>query len=180
MNNFNSDIWIFAYGSLIWRPGFKYIESQKAFLGGYNRSLCVYSYKYRGTRECPGLVLGLDRGGSCEGVAYLVDHSLAERTLQAVDKREIVYDVYIRSRVEVEILTGPNCGNRVQAFTYIANPASEQYISSMSSMDKIKYIKQGHGDSGSSLEYLINTVDYLKKLGIKDCALTKLLDEVRG
>ena len=73
------DLWVFGYGSLMWRPGFAYTRRCKATLRGWRRSLCVYSHVYRGSPERPGLVLALDRGGACPGVAFQVDAALRER-----------------------------------------------------------------------------------------------------
>ena len=83
------DLWIFAYGSLMWRPDFDYAERHRADLG-YRRALCIYSHHYRGTPDRPGLVFGLDRGGSCIGVAFLIASEERARTLEAVRLRELV------------------------------------------------------------------------------------------
>ena len=89
------DLWVFGYGSLMWRPGFPYLDRRTAHLHGYHRSLCVYSHVHRGTPEKPGLVLGLDRGGRCQGVAFRVAAEEAEATLHYLREREQVTGVYL-------------------------------------------------------------------------------------
>jgi cation transport protein ChaC len=91
----NEHLWIFAYGSLMWRPDFPFVERIEARLVGANRTLCVYSYVHRGTAEHPELVLGLDRSGACRGIAYRVSNA-AERagTIAYLRKREQVTSVY--------------------------------------------------------------------------------------
>jgi len=85
-----SGFWVFGYGSLMWRPGFPFEESQLAMVRGYHRALCVYSHVHRGTPEQPGLVLGLDRGGSCKGIAFRVRETLMDETLAYLRDREQV------------------------------------------------------------------------------------------
>src|SRR5215218_3255850 len=85
----HGDLWVFAYGSLMWNPEFEYVRSAPAMLRGYHRSFCVYSTRYRGTPEQPGLVLGLDRGGSCRGIAYQIAAAKVERMLHDLWEREM-------------------------------------------------------------------------------------------
>jgi glutathione-specific gamma-glutamylcyclotransferase len=89
LENDSSDLWVFAYGSLIWRPGFEFIEQQPARVVGAHRSLCVLSYIHRGTPERPGLVLGLDRGGTCRGIAYRVAASRRSATIDYLRARMV-------------------------------------------------------------------------------------------
>src|SRR5436305_12924446 len=84
------DFWVFGYGSLMWNPGFRFTERKQAIIHGFHRSLCMYSYMYRGTRERPGLVLALDRGGACQGVAFRIAPDCWEETLAYLRAREQV------------------------------------------------------------------------------------------
>src|SRR6201995_4229898 len=90
----SEDLWVFGYGSLIWRPGFSFAERRIATIHGYHRSLCIYSHVHRGTPERPGLVLGLDRGGACAGVAFRVAAARRVETLGYLRERELVTSVY--------------------------------------------------------------------------------------
>ena len=96
------DLWVFGYGSLMWRPGFAYVDRRPALLRGWRRRLCVYSHVYRGTAERPGLVLGLDRGGACRGVAFRVEAALCEATVRYLREREQVTAVYLERIVPVD------------------------------------------------------------------------------
>ena len=111
------EMWVFGYGSLMWRPGFAYAFRCKAALRGWRRSLCIYSHVYRGTPEKPGLVLGLDRGGACAGVAFRVEASLREPTLRYLRDREQATSVYLERTVPVTL----ESGERVNALTYVAD-----------------------------------------------------------
>ena len=90
----SGDIWVFGYGSLMWRPDFPHVETRPARLRGYHRALCVLSTRYRGTKARPGLVLGLDRGGSCVGRAFRVAARDADRVLAILHEREMLNRVY--------------------------------------------------------------------------------------
>src|SRR5208337_3839043 len=111
------DFWVFAYGSLMWRPGFDFVESALAFVQGYHRSLCVFSHVHRGTPERPGLVLGLDRGGSCEGVAFRVAAAKRAKTLAYLRERELVTSVYQERTLSVEFAEGASA----PAVAYVAD-----------------------------------------------------------
>ena len=97
------DFWVFGYGSLMWRPGFAHTETRRARLHGFHRSLCVWSHIYRGTRERQGLVLGLDRGGSCVGLAFRVPSELREEVLAYLRDRELVTSVYLERMLPIRL-----------------------------------------------------------------------------
>src|SRR5438552_12225970 len=100
------DLWVFGYGSLMWRPGFAYEEAQHARLVGYRRCFCIYSVHHRGTPERPGMVLGLDRGGACEGIAYRVAAANVAATTRYLREREQINGVYRDVLVPVRLITG--------------------------------------------------------------------------
>jgi glutathione-specific gamma-glutamylcyclotransferase len=172
---FNSEAehcrWVFGYGSLMWRPGFEYLRVRPAKLSGFHRRLCVFSHHYRGTTEKPGLVLGLDRGGSCSGVAYEVADENWPQVLAYVRKREMITGVYreIVKTVFVKDLAKP-----VTALTYAVNRNHEQCAPEMSVEETMAYVAQGHGLSGSCSEYVKNTIQHLRDLGVYDTRLEKL------
>jgi cation transport protein ChaC len=163
------DIWIFGYGSLMWRPNFEYLEMQPALLRGYHRSLCIYSTRYRGTWERPGLVLGLDRGGSCRGRAMRVADALADEVIAYLHERELVNYVYLPKWLPVEIPAGP-----VTAYAFIADRSNEKYIPQLSDEDAVKLILQGCGTGGQCLEYLQTTIRHLDELGIAEGRLHRI------
>lgn len=169
-----SDLWVFAYGSLIWDPGFPFVERHPALLRGYHRRFCILSHRYRGTVEKPGLVLGLDRGGSCWGMAYRVAAADVPATLDRLWEREMVTRVYRPRLLPVRM-----SGQAVRACTFIADPAHPQYSGRLCQTATAEMIALGVGERGRNLDYLANTVAHLEGLGIKDHALVKLLDDVR-
>jgi glutathione-specific gamma-glutamylcyclotransferase len=165
------DIWIFGYGSLMWRPDFPFVDRRPALVHGFHRSFCVYSHVYRGTRERPGLVLGLDNGGSCSGVAYRVAAEHAEGAVEYLIRREMVTRVYIPRWVTARI--GDTI---VRAHTYTAAHNHVQYAGRLSEDEALRLILQGNGRSGPNTEYLANTVSHLDELGIADSPLRRLHD----
>ena len=163
------DLWVFGYGSLMWQPEFPYEERALATVHGYHRSFCVYSHIWRGTRKKPGLVLGLDNGGSCRGVAYRVRAEQATKTVEYLIRREMVTRVYIPRWVTARI--GPRI---VRAHTYTAAHNHVQYAGKLSDETALRHILQGHGRGGTNIEYLKNTVARLGALGIVDGPLERL------
>ena len=122
----DGSIWVFGYGSLMWRPDFAYVEAAPALLHGYHRAFCIYSVHYRGTRARPGLILGLDRGGSCRGRAFRVAAPDAAGVIDYLDSRELVTNVYIRRNLP--IMVG---GARIRALAYVADPTHAQYAGTL-------------------------------------------------
>ena len=173
------ECWLFAYGSLMWRPDFPYLDAVPARLSGYHRHLCLYSYIYRVTPEAPGLVLGLDRGGSCWGIAFRIEASRVEAVLNQVDQREIQYAVYQRRRLPVRLGMGLG-GRRLFAYAYVVNRDSPQYVGRLSQERVIALVRQGQGERGRCLDYLRNTVAHLDELGLPDPNLKALLEAVEA
>jgi len=165
----NGELWVFGYGSLMWRTGFDYLERRQARLIGGHRALCVYSHIHRGTPEKPGLVLGLDRGGSCRGVAFRVSADKASATLVYLQERELVTKVYKEAVRPVDLLEGSK--ERVRALCFLVDRAHPQYTGTLSVEDQLRFVKQGHGRSGANPEYVRETVNHMKELGIHDRAL---------
>lgn len=158
------DFWVFGYGSLIWRPGFAHVETQRARLHGYRRSLCVYSFVHRGTRERPGLVLGLDRGGSCIGLAFRVPSELRDEVIAYLRERELVTNVYLERWVKVAL----EDGRVVDAVTYVADRGHEQYAGALGEAEAAAVVRGAVGQSGVNEDYVLNTIQHLEALGIRD------------
>lgn len=168
------DLWVFGYGSLMWDPGFRHRERRPALLRGYHRSLCLMSHRYRGTPECPGLVLGLDRGGSCRGIAYRVAEADRAATLDYLHEREMVSYIYIPRTVPLLL----DDGRRIAAHTYTVDRRHERYAGGMSREEVVRHVLQGRGEKGPCAEYLRNTVRHLDLLGITDGPLHAVLADV--
>jgi glutathione-specific gamma-glutamylcyclotransferase len=164
------EFWVFAYGSLMWRPGFACLEARPALLRGYHRAFCIYSVLYRGTPERPGLVLGLDRGGACRGRALRVAAEHAEAVAIYLHEREMVTGVYEPRWLPVDVE-----GRRIRAVTYVADRNHEQYTGKLDPDRIVEMILKGEGKAGSNRAYLENTVGHLDELGIADGALHDLL-----
>jgi glutathione-specific gamma-glutamylcyclotransferase len=162
-------VWIFAYGSLMWRPGFAYAEAAPARLHGYHRSLCVYSWVHRGTREVPGVVLGLDRGGSCRGWAFRVSPAQEAAILEYLDGRELVTDVYRRKRLPVTVAE-----RRVVTWSYVVRRDHPQYAGQLASDQLLDLVRRGVGRSGHCRDYLLSTVGHLEAMGVVDGPLHML------
>jgi cation transport protein ChaC len=174
----NDDLWVFGYGSLIWRPGFEHVERVPARVIGLHRSLCIYSFVHRGTPERPGLVLGLDIGGACRGIAYRVAARHRAETLAYLRAREQATAVY-RETVRVVWLAG-NPERRIDAVCYMVDRGHEQYAGRLSHEQQLHLVRQGHGRSGNNRDYVIETVGALEALGIRDRELHLLAERLKG
>ena len=162
---------VFAYGSLIWRPGFEHLGARPALLRGYHRRFCIWSRHYRGTPEAPGLVLGLDRGGSCQGVVFEVAGADAGAVLAYLDAREnLAGEAVYRRRL---LRVNPPDGQAVVAVTYVADRAHPAYgrptLATMAAT-----VAAGRGQAGSNRDYLWNTLAQLRALGLRDAGLEAL------
>ena len=158
------DFWVFGYGSLMWRPGFAHSETRRARLHGFRRSLCVDSFIYRGSPERPGLVLGLDRGGSCVGLAFRVPEALRDEVMAYLRDRELVTSVYLERVLPVRLEGGETVG----AVTYIVDRDHEQYAGRLEAADAARIVSGAVGQAGPNEEYVLNTIDHLRALGIRD------------
>ena len=158
------DFWVFGYGSLMWRPGFAHTETRKARLCGYRRALCISSHIHRGTVEKPGLVLGLDRGGSCVGMAFRVPGELSDEVMGYLRERELVTNVYLEKRLPVRF----DDGSRAEAVAYVVDRSHIQYAGHIDVEEAACIVSGSVGLSGRNEDYVLNTVDHLRALGIRD------------
>jgi glutathione-specific gamma-glutamylcyclotransferase len=172
------DLWVFAYGSLMWRPDFPYEERMEARLVGAHRALCVYSFVHRGTPERPGLVLGLDRGGACRGIAYRVPMAARADTVAYLRAREQVTSVYRETMRPVWLKGSPE--RRVKALCFMIDRGHVQYAGRLSLEQQLHHVRQGHGQSGPNREYVIATVAALEQLGFRETELHLLAARLRG
>ncbi|MER0238702.1 gamma-glutamylcyclotransferase [Fulvimarina sp. MAC8] len=170
----NNDFWVFGYGSLIWNPGFDFKERSVARLAGFHRALCVRSHVHRGTPEQPGLVFGLDRGGSCVGMAYKVaggDHDAVMAYLRA---RELVTHVYLEKTVSIRLAEGTG----VRAVTYVVDRGHTQYGGKISAEDAARIVMRSHGRSGPNVEYVTNALQEIHRMGLKDSWLESVVSRL--
>ena len=158
------DFWVFGYGSLMWRPGFAHVETQRAWLFGYRRALCVTSHIHRGSVEKPGLVLGLDKGGSCVGLAFRVPGELEEEVMAYLRERELVTNVYKERRLKIRLRGGGN----VEAVSYVVDREHRQYAGHLSAEEAAVRVKGAVGRSGANEDYVLNTVAHLEAMRIRD------------
>ena len=166
------DLWVFGYGSLMWRPGFEFLEHVPARLIGEHRALCVYSFDHRGTPEKPGLVLGLDRGGACRGIAFRVSAKQRNDTVQYLRSREQTTNVYREAMRSVWLEN--EARQRVSALAYVVDRGHVQYAGRLSLAEQLRHVQQGHGRSGNNRDYVLSTVMSIESQGFRDQPLHQL------
>ncbi|PWC86574.1 gamma-glutamyl cyclotransferase [Azospirillum sp. TSH100] len=172
-----ADLWVFGYGSLMWNPGFTFVERHAATLPGYHRSFCVSSLRYRGTPERPGLVLGLDRGGSCRGIVFRVAAADVPAALDYLWEREMDSRVYLPRMLRVRLRDGRSAAGleSVNACCFVVDRGHPQYCRGLDESALIRRLAGCRGQRGPNIEYLANTVEHLEELGIRDGSLARLL-----
>ena len=172
----NKDFWVFGYGSLMWNPGFEFQQVQLAKAHGVHRAPCIYSWVHRGTKERPGIVLGLARGGACIGKAFKVAAEHQRETLAYLRARELVTNVYLERLRPIHLASG----EKVQAVTYIADANHEQYAGRLGHEALIRQIRGAVGKSGPNEAYIMDTADHLRELGIRDGLMEKICAELKS
>lgn len=165
------DLWVFGYGSLMWSPCFPYRESRLARVHGYHRALCILSTRYRGTQLKPGLVMGLCRGGSCWGMAFRVAAPEVRRTLRRLWSREMPRRVY-----QPRLVPATLRGNRsVRALAFLADPEHPAYVRELDLHGRARLVAQGIGQRGACVEYIRNTLEHMRGVGVRDPHLERVL-----
>src|SRR5579862_2385047 len=172
------DLWVIGYGSLMWRPGFDVVERLPARLVGLHRALCVYSFVHRGTPEKPGLVLGLDRGGACRGIAYRVAASEREKTLAYLRGREQVTAVYLETLRRIALAGTPE--RDVTALVYLVDRSHPQYAGRLDVERQVHLVRQGHGRSGANRDYVLSTIAEIEAQGCHDRLLHAVAERLKG
>ena len=172
------DLWVFGYGSLMWRPGFDFVEQAPARLIGEHRALCVFSWDHRGTPEKPGLVLGLDRGGACRGIAFKVEAARRAATIAYLREREQTTGVY--HEVMRSVWLDNDARERVSALAYVVDRGHVQYAGRLSLQEQLHFVRQGHGRSGANRDYVLSTVEAIEAEGFRDPQLHQLATMLRS
>jgi cation transport protein ChaC len=161
------DLWVFGYGSLMWRPGFDFIEQLDGRIYGYHRALCVLSWVYRGTSDHPGLVLGLDKGGSCSGKLFKIPADKKQQVASYLFDRELPTMVYNARFAKIHTKDGQH----ISALTFVVDTGHPQYIANQSLQQLASIVAHAEGLYGTSSDYLLSTLEHLRQDGIYDSHL---------
>jgi len=164
-------LFVFGYGSLLWRPGFDYEWVCKARIHGFHRALRVWSFHHRGTADQPGLVLGLDRGGSCQGCLFRVPAQAKPAVAAYLWEREMVTSVYTPRLVRAHTQMGA-----YTALTFVLDREHEQYAGALSTDEAVRHVVSAQGRSGSNPEYVRETWAKLNALDVSDSGLAAVVD----
>ncbi len=168
--------WVFGYGSLMWRPGFSFIERRAARLYGRRRAFCIYSVHHRGTYERPGLVLGLAPGGSVRGAAYRVAGSDWPEVYAYLRQREQPTETYVEASAEVRL----DGGARAAVLVFLSDTHHPQWAGNLTLEQQADLIAGAAGLSGRNVDYLRDLVEHLKAEGIRDHGMERLLGMVEA
>ena len=166
----DQDVWVFGYGSLIWNPAIHFERKDIMTIYGFHRKFCLKTYLGRGNKEAPGLVLALDHGGSCRGIAFKIPAKIAAHELEIIWRREMLSGSYIP-----KWLNGKIKGISVKALGFVINKQEDRYIGDLTDVETAALISKASGFLGTCSEYLINTSEHLEDLGIPDNKLSNLV-----
>lgn len=169
------DFWLFAYGSLLWRPEFPFAERRIALVRGYHRRFCLWQWRHRGSNAAPNLMLALDSGGSCRGVAYRITGPNLRAKLRNVWHRELVGDGYRARWMTASTDDGP-----VRLAGFAINRTSARFAGRLPERQVADTIAMARGHSGTGAEYLLNTAVSLEKLGLRDSMIWRMQKMVSG
>lgn len=170
------DLWVFGYGSLMWNPGFAYEQAVAAQLTGYHRAFCVYSVFYRGTPRRPGLVLGLDHGGVCQGMAFRVAGQHAVSTMRYLRAREQVTGVYRETLVPISLQGAER--RQVRALAFVIERRHPGYTQPLTLAHQADLIRAASGRAGSNLDYALNTICHLQQMDCTEPNLSRLVPKL--
>ena len=159
-----ADLWVFGYGSLIWNPGFDFLHTRRARIYGYHRALCVWSWVHRGSQARPGLVMGLDDGGSCIGRAYLVAAGNKDAVADYLYRREMATPAYLPMLRAIRFADSA----RATALVFRVDRAHPQYAGKLSIEEAVATIRHAAGRSGENPAYVADAVRHLEAMGIRD------------
>jgi cation transport protein ChaC len=168
--------WVFGYGSLMWRPGFAYVERQPAVLHGRRRAFCIYSVHHRGAPERPGLVLGLAAGGAARGAAYRVAEADWPAVYAYLLEREQPTETYVEAQVHVRLADG----RRVKSLAFLSDTGHPQWAGRLDFEQQAQLIAGSRGLSGRNIDYLRDLVEHLRQGGVVDRGMERLLARVEA
>ena len=170
------ELWVFAYGSLLWRPCYRAVEVWPATLSAYARRLCVWTVEARGTPAHPGLGLGLEArlGARCRGAVHRIPRAQWKQALRALWARELWTAIYVPRWLRVTTPAGP-----VSALTFVVDTANSQYAGELNEADAVAYIRQAHGQLGSCTDYVMATDRALRQAGFNDSHLRAVATKLR-
>jgi cation transport protein ChaC len=169
----DSDLWVFGYGSLMWDPGIRFEEVRRAYVPGYARRFILRDvYGGRGTVDAPGLMVALDKGDGCHGLAFRISRTDLEEETEVLWRRERIGPAYVP--VFVEAVTA---NARLTALAFVADHEADLIDANIGRAQQVEYCATGTGFMGSSLDYLRNINRQFAALGIQDDEVSELLRE---
>ncbi len=174
-NSEPNGLWVFGYGSLIWNPAFHFAERLRCRVDGFRRSFCMWTLLGRGSVELPGLMLGLEQGGSCTGVVYRIEPEILEVELDILLRRELMSYTYIPTWVQAECE-----GRDVRAITFVMDRDHERYVCDEPEEKMVRHLATAVGPLGRNCDYLYDLVETLEELEFSDQELESLAEKVRA
>ena len=173
-----NDVWIFAYGSLIWNPAIHFAEREKVLVDGFHRSFCFWTVLGRGCEENPGLMMGLEPGGSSNGLAYRIDADDLDTEMDILFRRELMSYVYKPTWVDATLAESPDKTIKVLAF--VVDPEHERFCGELDESTLVRHIATASGPLGRNCDYLFQLTEHLRELGFTDESLLELEARVRS